>query len=114
MKTILIPAALAIVLSSVGVGAQEGQRGVGHAENHDWYGKLRRPDNGGSCCNNKDCRPTRAYVDDDGNWRAQIDGKWVPVPKDVVLNTRAPDGNSHICTNDLGIIRCFIGGEPKS
>lgn len=94
--------------------AQDGQHGRGHAENHDWYNGLRHPSSGASCCDQRDCRPTRAFVDDDGNWRAQLNGRWVKVPKHAVLNTRAPDGNSHICANEAGIILCFVGGEPKS
>jgi hypothetical protein len=38
------------------------------------------------CCNGTtngvegDCRPTRAYLNDDGSWYAFLDGRWVPVP----------------------------------
>ena len=101
--------------------AQSGTHGDGHSEHHEWYKTLKRPDvkpdmsNGmGSCCNDKDCRPTRGYLHDDGKWRAILNGKWVEVPWDKVLNTKAPDGNSHICANELGIIFCFVGGVPKS
>jgi hypothetical protein len=103
-----------LVAAPLAVFAQSGDHGVGHAENHEWYKKLLHPNSGASCCDNRDCRPTRAYVDDDGAWQAQLDGRWVEVPKDAVLRTRAPDGNSHICANEAGIILCFIGGEPKS
>lgn len=94
--------------------AEVGDRGVGHAENHDWYQDLKQPDNGQPCCNgsaasiNGDCRPTRAYVDDAGTWRALMDGRWVVVPPRVILQTLAPDGRSHICANPSGTIYCFI------
>jgi len=25
-----------------------------------------------------DCRPTRAYLQDDGTWKAMVDGRWAP------------------------------------
>jgi hypothetical protein len=99
----------------------QGHHGQGHVENHDWYEKLKQPGTGYSCCNaltdknpNGDCRPTRAYLQDDGTWRAMIDGRWTPVPPRVVLKDLAPDGNSHICASKGGMIFCFIGGSPKS
>jgi hypothetical protein len=98
-----------------------GQHGQGHAEGHDWYKGLNQPGTGYSCCNaqtekdpNGDCRPTRAYQTEDGTWRAMIDGKWQTVPPRAVLQTLAPDGNSHICASKGGMIFCFIGGSPKS
>ena len=119
--TILLALAAAPVLAQVGMtGDDPGRHGHGHAENHDWYEKLKRPDTGGSCCNGTkdgaegDCRPTRAYQGDDGNWRALINGRWVPIPPKVVLQSLAPDGASHICANKTGTIYCFIGGSPKS
>ena len=102
------------------IDGQTGQWGHGHAENHDWYQKLKQPGTGYSCCNGTadgvqgDCRPTRAYLSEDGVWRAMIDGRWTPVPPSTVLKTLAPDGNSHICAGKSGMIYCFIGGVPKS
>jgi hypothetical protein len=61
-----------------------------------------------------DCRPTRAYLHDDGQWRALVDGKWIIVPARAVLKQLAPDGNSHICASKSGAIYCFLGGSPKS
>jgi hypothetical protein len=98
----------------------DGQHGNGHAEHHDWYKELKQPGTGYSCCNGSvngiegDCRPTRAYLQDDGTWKAMIDGRWTPVPPRVVLKSLAPDGNSHICAGKSGMIYCFIGGSPKS
>ena len=97
-----------------------GNHGQGHAENHDWYKELKQPGTGYSCCNGTvngiegDCRPTRAYLQDDGTWRALIDGRWVEVPPRVVLKQLAPDGSSHICASRSGLIYCFLGGSPKS
>jgi hypothetical protein len=99
--------------------AQVGNHGEGHAENHDWYRELKQPGTNMSCCNGAmngvegDCRPTRAYIDDNGTWRALMDGKWIVVPPRVVLHSLAPDGGSHICANRSGTIYCFMGGSPK-
>lgn len=112
----------------IGVNAQaqgahdhsQGDRGNGHAENHDWYKELKQPGTGFSCCNGRtnssegDCRPTRAYMNDDGVWYALINGRWIPVPPRVVLKQLAPDGGSHICASKSGMIYCFLGGSPKS
>jgi hypothetical protein len=98
----------------------DGTRNVGHAENHDWYKELKQPGTGYSCCNGPvngvegDCRPTRAFLTEEGTWKALVDGRWMPVPPRVVLQKLAPDGNSHICAGKSGMIYCFIGGSPKS
>jgi hypothetical protein len=100
-------------------GQYWGQYGQGHSENHDWYKELKQPYTGYSCCNGRsntsegDCRPTRAYLNDDGMWYALLDGRWVPVPPRVVLQQLAPDGRSHICASKSGMIYCFLGGSPK-
>lgn len=115
--------ALVLALSPLAAMAQStapsGRHGDGHAENHDWYKDLKQPQTGYSCCNGRssssdgDCRPTRAYLDDDGMWYALLDGRWVPVPPKVVLKQLAPDGSSHICASKSGMIYCFLGGSPK-
>jgi hypothetical protein len=114
----LLACAFATV-AALGVRAQDGHYGHGHAENHDWYKDLKQPQTGYSCCNGRssssdgDCRPTRAYINDDGMWYALLDGRWVPVPPKVVLKQLAPDGSSHICASKSGMIYCFLGGSPK-
>src|SRR5260370_30233809 len=90
--------------------AQDGHHGQGHAENHDWYQELKQPDTGYSCCNGTmngiegDCRPTRAYLTEEGQWRALVDGQWVLIPPRVVLKQLAPDGRSHIRASRSGMI----------
>ena len=101
-------------------GDSPGQHGRGHAENHDWYQELKQPGTGYSCCNGTingiegDCRPTRAYLTEEGQWRALIDGQWVLIPPRAVLKQLAPDGRSHVCASRSGMIYCFLGGSPKS
>ena len=108
------------LLTTAPAAAQSGHHGENHAESHDWYQELKQPGTGYSCCNGTingiegDCRPTRAYLTDDGQWRALIDGKWIMVPPRAVLKQLAPDGRSHICASRSGMIYCFLGGSPKS
>ena len=122
MPRCLLNAALvvaAIAWSPAMAQDHSGHYGQGHAENHDWYEKLKQPGSNASCCNGTkngvegDCRPTRAYQKDDGVWYALLNGRWVPVPPRVVLKQLAPDGNSHICASKGGMIYCFLGGSPK-
>ncbi len=119
-RRVLLSIALLSVFFGIRAFAQVGQHGVGHTENHDWYKDLKQPDTGYSCCNGTadgiegDCRPTRAYLTEDGTWRALVDGRWVLVPPRVVLRQMAPDGNSHICASRSGVIYCFLAGSPKS
>ncbi len=126
-RCVLSVFAFAWVFAGVMAFAQDGhspsdalsRHGQGHAENHDWYQQLKQPGTGFSCCNGTtngvegDCRPTRAYLNDDGHWYALLDGNWVPVPPRVVLKQLAPDGSSHICASKSGLIYCFLGGSPK-
>jgi len=127
-RFVVLLLALIGVASGVGAYSQDGRppehaqgiHGQGHAQNHDWYQQLKQPGTGYSCCNGTingiegDCRPTRAYIGDDGIWRALIDGRWISVPPRVVLKDLAPDGRSHICASRSGLIYCFLGGSPKS
>ncbi len=105
--------------SQDGHQGDRGLRGEGHAQSHDWYQELKQPGTGYSCCNGTsngvegDCRPTRAYLNDDGQWYALLDGRWTLIPPTVVLKQLAPDGRSHICANKTGKIYCFLGGSPK-
>ena len=92
-----------------------GRHGVGHAEMHDVYKAWHPPDNPRtSCCNNADCRPTRAYVDENGIWRAWNGLLWLVVPPERTLPTDfAGDGRSHLCESK-GYIYCFTPGPPRS
>ncbi|MFO1157291.1 MAG: hypothetical protein U1E60_00475 [Reyranellaceae bacterium] len=102
--------------------AQDGTHGQGHGERHDWYRTLEQPGTGLSCCSGRrsapdgsidgDCRPTRAFVGDDGRWRAMIDGRWQVVPPHTVLD---PSLNQealypHVCASTTGLIYCFLPG----
>lgn len=85
------------------------------ARGHEPYTDWRMPSNPAvSCCNNADCRPTRAYVDEDGIWHAWTGTKWLWVPPEKVLPTDyAGDGRSHLC-EQAGWVYCFTPGPPRS
>lgn len=86
----------------------------GRARAHDIYGGWTAPDNPAmSCCDNTDCRPTRAYMGDDGLWRAWDGLGWLTVPPGRVLPPDfAKDGRSHLCEK-MGAVYCFTPGQPR-
>jgi hypothetical protein len=91
-----------------------GRHGDGHSQMHDKYKLWHPPLNPGtSCCDNSDCRPTRAFVDGDGHWRAWNGALWLLVPQDRVLPPDyAGDGRSHLCEKEQ-FIYCFTPGEIR-
>lgn len=93
--------------------AQSGRPGDGHAEMHDRYKGWSPPGNPGvSCCNDSDCRPTRAYLTESG-WRAWNGQTWLLVPGERVLPTDyAGDGRSHLCEKGE-YIYCFTPGQVR-
>jgi hypothetical protein len=115
MLTATVPARLFAQDPADQTADHMGMHGAGHAEMHDVYKAWHPPDNPKtSCCNNADCRPTRAYVDDNGTWRAWNGLRWLAVPPDRVLPTDfAGDGRSHLCEN-AGHVYCFTPAPPRS
>src|SRR5215831_6158812 len=62
----------------VNAAAQEGYYGAGHDKWHQgFYSQLRRND-GGSCCNLMDCRPTQSRIIGD-HYEVKVDGVWTPM-----------------------------------
>lgn len=88
--------------------------GLATAGAHDPYSNWRKPDNPAvSCCHGEDCRPTRAYVGEDGRWRAWDGLGWVVVPPGSLLPTDlAGDGRNHLCER-AGQVLCFSPTMPK-
>ena len=81
---------------------------------HDHYTDWKIPGTQTSCCNNEDCHPTRAYLHEDGRWRALHKGEWLIVPKDRVLQEdKAGDGRSHICASPVGYVFYFSAGQVR-
>lgn len=60
------------------------------------YSKYRRK-NGASCCNEKDCRPTRYQREADGSITMYPDGQSVNVPRHLINPLPSDDGNAHWC-----------------
>ena len=96
----------------VNAPAQEGYYGVGHDKWHQgFYSKLKRND-GRSCCNLMDCRPTQSRIVGD-HYEVKVDGVWTPVPYDKINNVVAPDGGAHVCAprqvgQNKGVLFCVI------
>lgn len=88
--------------------------GLAMAGAHDPYTNWRVPENPAvSCCHGEDCRPTRAYMGEDGRWRAWDGLGWVIVPPGTVLPTDlAGDGRNHLCIR-AGRVLCFSPTMPK-
>lgn len=129
MKAIVL---LAVLLSVIiePVLAQSGNHNAGHSDLHEYYNKLYIPDNRwpkpGSCCRERiefpngevvgDCRPVRAWLDDNGRWHAIADGREILIPDSKIIRDNqppAPDGNSHLCMSLTGIVFCFVPGQAK-
>lgn len=120
---------LALLLPCIAL-AQSGNHNDGHLDLHEYYKNLYIPNTGhavpGSCCRERielpsgevvgDCRPVRAWIDDSGVWHAIADGREVLIPDDKIIRSGqppAPDGNSHLCMSQFGVIFCFVPGQPK-
>lgn len=105
----------ALVPTSFAQSEPSGRHGDGHAQMHDIYRHWHPPLNANtSCCDNSDCRPTRAFVDEEGYWRAWNGKAWLQVPQDRVLpDNYAGDGRSHLCEKEQ-FIYCFTPGQPRS
>ncbi len=111
----MLKVALGIAVSALlflNATAQEGYFGVGHDKWHrGFYDHLLRKD-GSSCCNHSDGRPTQSRMAGD-HYEGKVDGEWVGVPKDRIMNMVAPDGGAHVCAPQQieeyeGAIFCVI------
>ncbi len=101
---------LALAIAVFMIGAFTG----GRARAHEPYGDWRQP-GGASCCSDlqRECRPVRSYLGDDGRHYVFLSGRWKPVPPGNVLKRPSPDGNSHVCAGLEDEIYCFVAGVPK-
>lgn len=117
MRNLLV--LLFILLGGSIASAQSGMHGDGHAQNHKWYNELKQPHTNYSCCNDKDCRPVKAEMREDG-WYVWIDVygqmKWVLVPPRNILDQRLNKEpfRNHVCASPMGYIYCFLAGSAGS
>lgn len=74
----------------------------------EWFRSLTVPGTvNGSCCDEADCKPTKAEHRD-GQWWAEVDGTMQPVPNErIVRNPVSYDGRAYVCVWG-GVILCFI------
>lgn len=84
------------------------------AQSHDLYQDWRQPYTNASCCNGHDCHPTTATLDENGNWVARHLGRDVKIPWARVMKGPSPDGRSHLCISDSGVVHCFMPSEIRS
>jgi hypothetical protein len=90
-------------------------------EAHAFYEKWMQPPKPTvSCCNKQDCEPVEARFDEKrGIYQAYIEGQWVDIPQNIVLDPKkpenaSPDGSYHACWNrTTKELLCFREAEPK-
>ena len=85
-----------------------GASSAGHAEDRgSWFKSLKQPLTGASCCDISDCR--RAEADwKAGQWWADVQGEWTPIPKEKELKKSSIDGDAYVCSGYGRKIFCFI------
>src|SRR5438552_100492 len=75
-----------------------------------WFQSLQQPSTGASCCSISDCRPTE-YRSDADHYEALVEGRWLLVPSDKVLQrTDNPTGRAIVCWTPVLGIMCFVRG----
>jgi len=97
MRHIIVPMRirhLALLLAgTLPALAHVDERGLGYSR----YTDL----NGAPCCDEHDCRPADAFIEERERIRLLIDGQWIDVPRAHVVAQRSPDGRAHWCGGRL-------------
>ena len=93
----------------VGVTAQERamQERAAQEERATWFRNLKQPNTGMSCCDISDCRRTDADYRH-GQWWAEVEGSWTPIPQEKQLDKLSIDGDAYVCSGPRGTIYCFV------
>src|SRR5262249_16055952 len=100
------------VFLCVSATAQEGYYGVGHDKWHQgFYSQLRRND-GGSCCNLMDCRPTQSRIVGD-HYEVKLAVVWTAGRYNKINKLVARDGGAHVCAprqvgHNRGVLFCVV------
>lgn len=97
---LVMAAVAALLLMPGGAGAAEQDRGT-------WFKSLKQPLTGASCCDISDCR--RAKADwQNGQWWADVQGEWTPIPREKELTKKSIDGEAYVCSGYGRKIYCFV------
>ncbi len=74
-----------------------------------WFKSLKQPGSGMSCCDESDCKRTKARVGPDG-WEALTPaGDWISVPEDRIVRPKSnPTGEPILCLSPSRSIYCFV------
>ncbi len=72
-----------------------------------WFRSLKQPNTGMSCCDVSDCRRTDADYRQ-GQWWAEVEGNWTPIPQEKQLDKLSIDGDAYVCSGPRGTIYCFV------
>ena len=72
---------------------------------------LTRPDVGGSCCDESDCRITKSRIGKKGYEAMNQFGEWVEVPENKIIRGKEnPTGEPVLCyLPSIGVL-CFLAG----
>jgi len=87
-----------------------------HPELDGWYMQLHSK-RGSPCCDGSDAKHLAdpEWDSKDGHYRVQIDGKWINVPDDAVIDGPNKDGRAlvwpYYLNGELTGIRCFLPGS---
>lgn len=90
-----------------------------HAKAHDFYTQWMKPDKPSeSCCNKQDCEPAKARKLGDRKYQVFIEGEWVDIPPEKILDPLKPENKSpggyHVCRRPgTTEIFCFREEEVK-
>ncbi len=80
-----------------------------HTQAHDIYNGWNIPGQNKSCCNNLDCKPTKAKYEA-GAWWAFVASKrmWVKIPDQTIVTYKTDDTDAHLCFSEsFSEVLCF-------
>lgn len=75
----------------------------------DWFKSLRQPGSMVSCCDESDCKRTKARIGPDG-WEALTPaGDWIAIPEGRIVRPKSnPTGEPILCLSPGRTIYCFV------
>lgn len=83
---------------------------------HDWFSDLKSP-SGDRCCTDRDCEyADHRYNPQSRRLEVGIEGMWLPVDPNTIVQTPSADGNAYACyqrrwfrgTKMPPLVRCVI------